>query len=78
MIAGAGTLTTLLTLKAEYKTENIVVAIIMNVVFVYLVLKNTHLIEKLIGTGGIEILRKVFGVIILALAVKIFQMNVKI
>lgn len=78
MIAGAGTLTTLLTLKSQYQTENILVAIVMNVVFVYLVLRNTHLIEKLIGTGGIEILRKVFGVIILALAVKIFQMNLKV
>ena len=78
MIAGAGTLTTLLTLKAQYHTENILIAIFMNVFFVFLVLKNTHHIEKFIGTGGIEILRKVFGIIILALAVKIFQMNVKI
>lgn len=78
MIAGAGTLTTLLTLKSQYQTENIVVAIVMNVFFVYIVLRNTHRIEKVIGTGGIEILRKVFGIIILALAVKIFQMNLKV
>jgi len=78
MIAGAGTITTLLTLKSQYHTENILVAIVLNVIVVYLVLKNTHRIEKLIGTGGIEVLRKVFGVIILALAVKLFQINVNI
>ena len=77
IIAGAGTLTTLLTLKAEYYTGNIVIAVVLNVILVFLVLKNTHLIEKLIGTGGIEVLRKIFGVIILALAVKLFQLNVK-
>jgi len=75
IIAGAGTLTTLLTLKADYRTENILVGIFLNVVIVYIVLKNTHLIEKAIGTGGIEVLRKIFGVIILALAVKLFQGN---
>ena len=75
IIAGAGTLTTLLTLKADYRTENILVGIFLNVVIVYIVLKNTHLIEKAIGTGGIEVLRKIFGVIILALAVKLFQVN---
>ncbi len=75
IIAGAGTLTTLLTLKAQYHTENIVIAIFLNTIIVYFVLKYTYVIERLIGTGGIEVLRKVFGVIILALAVKLFQLN---
>jgi multiple antibiotic resistance protein len=78
MIAGAGTMTTLLTLKAQYHTENILIAIVLNVIVVYFVLKYTYVLEKILGTGGIEVLRKVFGVIILALAVKLFQINVNI
>ncbi len=75
LIAGAGTLTTLLSLKAEYKDANIVVAIVLNIVIVYLVLKNTHHLERILGNGGINILRKVFGVILLAIAVKLFKTN---
>lgn len=73
LIAGTGTLTTLLSIRAEYKMENIIVAILINLVFVYIVLKNTHRLEKLLGVGGINILRKVFGVILLAIAVKLFR-----
>jgi multiple antibiotic resistance protein len=72
MIAGTGTLTTLLSLRAKYDWPNIVIAILVNLVFVYTVLRNTYRLEKLLGPGGINILRKVFGVILLAIAVKLF------
>jgi multiple antibiotic resistance protein len=72
MIAGTGTLTTLLSLRAKYEIPNIIVAILVNLVFVYIVLRNTYRLEKLLGPGGINILRKVFGVILLAIAVKLF------
>ena len=55
--------------------DNIIVAILINLVIVYLVLRNTHRIEKILGIGGINILRKIFGVILLALAVKLFKTN---
>lgn len=76
LIAGAGTMTTLLSLKAEYHDINIVIACFINVIVVYAVLKNTQRIETLLGKGGINIIRKVFGVILLALAVKLFKTNV--
>jgi multiple antibiotic resistance protein len=75
LIAGAGTLTTLVSLKAQYQTINILAAIIINIGIVFIVLKNTSRLEKLLGTGGINILRKVFGIIILAIEVKLFQNN---
>ena len=74
LIAGTGTLTTLLSLRAEYvHIENIIVAILINLIFVYIVLKNTYRLEKILGPGGINILRKVFGIILLAIAVKLFR-----
>lgn len=73
LIAGTGTLTTLLSLRAEYHIENIMVAIFINLIFVYAVLKNTYRLEKILGVGGINILRKVFGIILLAIAVKLFR-----
>jgi len=79
LIAGTGTLTTLLSIRAEYKeVENIIVAILINLVFIFLVLRYMKWIEKLLGTGGINILRKVFGVILLAIAVKLFRSNIHI
>lgn len=72
LIAGTGTLTTLLSLRAEYYIENILVAIFINLIFVYIVLRNTYRLEKILGPGGINILRKVFGIILLAIAVKLF------
>lgn len=75
LIAGAGTMTTLLSLKAQYHTENIVVAIVFNIVIVYFVLKNMGKISDFLGTGGVNIVRKVFGVILLAIAVKLFRSN---
>ena len=79
LIAGTGTLTTLLSIRAEFReVENIIVAILINLFFVYLVLRNMHWLEKLLGQGGINILRKVFGVVLLAIAVKLFRSNVNI
>ena len=76
LIAGAGTMTTILSLKAEFHTENIIIAIVVNMLFVYLVLKFSHKIEKVIGKGGINVIRKIFGVILLAIAIKLFASNV--
>lgn len=78
IIAGAGTMTTLLAVRAQYHIENIVISIIINLIFVYAVLKNMYRIEKIMGPGGINILRKVFGVILLALAVKLFRSNLHV
>ena len=75
LIAGAGTLTTLLSLKTEYRTENILVGVLLNMVFVYFVLKNTVRLEKLLGKTGLNVLRKSFGVILLAIAIKLFRTN---
>ncbi len=75
LIAGAGSITTLLSLKAEYATENIAVALLINMALVYLVLKSTRWVEKLLGPTGIAILRKVFGIILLTIAVKLFITN---
>lgn len=76
LIAGAGTLTALLSLRAEYHVENIIVAIILNTIFVYLVLKSSKSIEKVLGKNGLNVIRKVFGVILLAIAVKLFTTNI--
>lgn len=75
LIAGAGTMTTLLSLKTEYQTQNILVGIVLNMLFVYFVLKNTNRLEKLFGKSGLNILRKAFGVILLAIAIKLFRNN---
>lgn len=76
LIAGAGTMTALLSLRAEFYVENIIVAIVINIIFVYIVLKSSVKIEKVIGKSGINVVRKVFGVILLAIAVKLFATNV--
>lgn len=78
LIAGTGTLTTLLSIRAEFKIENIIVGIIINLLFVFLVLKNTKYLEKILGQSGIVILRKVFGVVLLAIAIKLFSANMKV
>jgi len=77
LIAGPGSLTTILALRAEYETINIVIAIIVNIIFMYIVLKTSVKIEKVIGKNGINILRKIFGVILLAIAVKLFATNIQ-
>ncbi len=76
LIAGAGTLTSLLSLRAEYHVENIIVAIAINTIFVYLVLKSSLRIENALGKSGVNIIRKVFGVILMAIAVKLFATNI--
>lgn len=77
LIAGAGTLTSILSLRAEYYPENIVIAIIVNIIFVYIVLKISGKIERFLGKQGINVIRKIFGVILLAIAVKLFASNIK-
>lgn len=77
LIAGPGSLTTLLSLRAEFEIQNIIIAIILNVLLIYVVLKTSSKIERVIGPNGIKIIRKVFGVILLAIAVKLFAHNIK-
>ena len=76
LIAGAGTLTTLLSIRAEYHVLNIIIAIILNVIFVYIVLKSSSRIAKVMGQQGLSVIRKVFGVILLAISVKLFASNI--
>ena len=78
LIAGPGSLTTLLSLRAEFRIENIIIAVILNVIVIFIVLKTSKKIEKLIGPNGISIIRKVFGVVLLAIAVKLFTSNIKV
>jgi len=77
LIAGPGSLTTLLSLRAEFSIENIIVAVLLNVILIYIVLKTSAKIERFIGPNGIKIIRKIFGVILLAIAVKLFAANIK-
>ena len=77
LIAGTGTMTTLLSLKAQYHDINIIIAVFLNIVIVYGVLKSSNKIEKILGLTGLSIIRKVFGVVLLAIAVKLFATNVK-
>lgn len=77
LIAGPGSLTTILSLRAEYDTINIVIAILVNMIFMYIVLKTSSRIERLLGENGISIIRKVFGVILLAISVKLFASNIQ-
>ena len=77
LIAGAGTMTTLLSLKAEFQTINIIIAIALNILVVYIVLKSSAKIEKMLGKNGLGVIRKAFGVVLFAIAVKLFASNVK-
>lgn len=76
VIAGAGSMTTLISLRAEYEMINIVIAILINMMVVLVVLKLTRRIERMLGQGGIAILKKVFGIILLAIAIKLFASNI--
>ncbi len=76
LIAGAGALTTLLSLRAEYAVVNIIIAIVLNLIIVYIVLRKVDIVERLIGEGGVYVLRKLFGIILLAIAVKLFASNI--
>lgn len=75
LIAGAGSMTSLVSLQAEFDNINIIIAIIANMIVVYAVLKNTERLERILGPGGLSVLRKVFGIILLAIAVKLFFTN---
>ena len=77
LIAGAGTMTTLLSLKAQFHTINIIIAIVLNIFLVYAVLKSSSKIERILGKNGLGVVRKTFGVVLLAIAVKLFAGNVK-
>lgn len=78
LIAGTGTLTTLLSLRAEYSIVSILIGIVVNVIIVFVVLKNISRLEKILGVGGVAILRKVFGIVLLAIAVKLFRTHTNI
>ena len=75
LIAGAGSITTLLSLRAEYQTVNILVALLLNMIIVYLVLRLTTFFERILGPNGLHILRKFFGIILLAIAIRLFLSN---
>jgi multiple antibiotic resistance protein len=76
LLAGPGAFTTLLALKAEYTSPNIIIALLLNMIIVFFVLRNVRIVEKLIGAGGIYVLRKFFGIILLAISVKLFIGNI--
>jgi len=76
MIAGAGTMTSLLSLRAEYHVSNIIIAIVVNIIFVYIILKTSTMIQRILGKSGINIVRKVFGIVLMAIAVKLFTSNI--
>jgi multiple antibiotic resistance protein len=78
LIAGAGTLTTILSIRAVYAEVNVLIGIVVNLLIVYVVLRSASWLEKVLGNTGFAILRRVFGVILLAIAVKIFKDNVHI
>ena len=78
LIAGAGTLTTLLSLRAEFQLVNIILAIMINSLFVYIILKSANRIERLLGKNGIGIIKKVFGIILLSISVKLFSSNISL
>ena len=77
MLAGPGTLTTLLSLRAEFAIENVIISIILNVIVIYAVLKTSSKLQAILGKNGIGIIQKVFGVILLAIAVKLFAANIQ-
>lgn len=76
LIAGAGTMTTIISLKAEFQQTNILIGIILNLIIVFIVLRSSSWIQRKLGKGGEAILRKVFGIILLAIAIKLFKSNI--
>ena len=75
LIAGAGTLTTLLTLKAEYNNLTIIIAILINLILVYLVLRSSTWLQSKLGRSGADIIKRIFGIVLLAIAIKLFKAN---
>ena len=78
LLAGPGSLTTLLSLNAEYEVQNIIIAVLINILFIYIVLKTSGKLQRILGKNGIIIIRKVFGVVLLAIAVKLFTSNIQL
>ncbi len=78
LLAGPGSLTTLLSLRAEYYIENIIVAVLLNIIIIYAVLKTSGKLQRILGRNGVIIIRKVFGVILLAIAIKLFTSNIQL
>ena len=76
LLAGAGSFTTLLSLRAEYASVNIIVALVLNMLWVYFVVRMTRKVEKVLGKGDIYLIRKFFGIILLAISVKLFMSNI--
>ena len=76
LLAGAGSFTTLLSLRVEYASVNIIVALVLNMLWVYFVVRMTRKVEKVLGKGGIYLIRKFFGIILLAISVKLFMSNI--
>lgn len=75
LIAGAGSFTTLLSLRAEFDSINIIIALVLNIIIVYIVLRSTSRVERIIGEGGVYLLQKFFGIILLAMAIRLFLSN---
>jgi len=78
LIAGAGSMTTILSLRAEYDVINIVIALVLNIIIVYIVLRLTHVFQRFLGVNGIHVLRKMFGIILLAISIRLFMSNLAI
>lgn len=78
IIAGAGTMTSIISIRAEFHEINIAIGILLNSIVVFIVLKLTRVIEKILGEGGVAILKKVFGIILLSIAVKLFSSNLSV
>ena len=78
LLAGAGSLTTILSIRAEYEIVNVTIAIVLNMIVIFLVLRSINTIQRLLGPVGTKILNKVFGIILLAIAVKLFSSNAKL
>ncbi|MGB1020161.1 MAG: MarC family protein [Flavobacteriaceae bacterium] len=76
VIAGAGTMTSILSLRAEFHVVNIIIAILINAIIIYVILKSCRFIERILGNSGINIIRKVFGIVLLSIAVKLFTNNI--
>lgn len=77
LIAGPGTFTALLSMRAEYNVQDIIVALFVNMIIVFLVLNNLKLVQRIVGIGGVYVMRKFFGIILMAIAVKLFVSNIQ-
>jgi multiple antibiotic resistance protein len=75
LITGPGTFTALLSMRAEYDVQNIIIALFLNIIIVFAVLKNLGIVKKLIGVGGVYVMRKFFGIILMAIAIRLFTSN---